>query len=243
MRLLFRRRLQRFIAVLTALVLTAGIAASQTTSKQDRKQVKKAEKISIEAAKVFHEIMKAPDRSIPLDLLDKAEAVAIFPGVINAAFIFGGRGGLGVISRRTPTGWSAPAFFKIGGGSFGLQIGGQEIDYVMLVMTDGGLAGLLAKRVELGGEMSVAAGPVGRTASASTIPTLDEGILSYSRTKGLFAGISLKGAVLSPDNDRNLAVYGQDASSMLGEDANKAAVPEFVKIVPETLALYKKKKK
>jgi len=112
-----------------ALILFTGIVSGQNgNSKQNKKDIKEAGKTSTEAAKVFNEIMKAPDNAIPKDLLDKAEAVAIFPGVVNAAFIIGGRGGVGLISRRTATGWSAPAFFKIGGGSFGAQIGGQKID-------------------------------------------------------------------------------------------------------------------
>ncbi len=119
-------------------------------------------------------------------MLDKAEAIAVFPGVVKAAFIVGGTGGQGVISRRVAGGWSAPAFFNLGGGSFGVQIGAEKTDYVMLIMNDDGLKGLLEDKFEIGGEASIAAGPVGRTASASSNVTLDAGILSYSRSKGVF---------------------------------------------------------
>jgi lipid-binding SYLF domain-containing protein len=147
-----------------------------------------------------------------------------------------------VISRRTPTGWSAPAFFKLGGGSFGAQIGGQKIDVIMLVMNQGGLKGLLEDKFELGGEASVAAGPVGRAASATTNPTLDAEILSYSRSKGLFAGVSIKGAVISPDNDRNQAVYGLIANQILTKNSNEVKIPVDVNIVPRTLSKYSSRK-
>src|ERR1700750_2334108 len=127
MKNLIQQKLGQFTLIAAALILFAGIIPAQTNSKQDQKDIREAGKTSDEAAKVFNEIMKAPDKGIPNDLLEKAEAVAVFPGVINAAFIVGGRGGVGIISRRTATGWSAPAFFKIGGGSFGAQIGGQKI--------------------------------------------------------------------------------------------------------------------
>lgn len=228
----------QLLLILIAVVVTAGVVPAQATSKENQKDLREAKKTSTEAAKVFNEVMRISDRAIPQDLLDRAEAVAIFPGVINAAFIFGGRGGVGVISRRTPTGWSAPAFFKLGGGSFGAQIGGQKIDYIMLVMNQEGLKGLLEDKFELGGEASVAAGPVGRSASATTNPTMDAGILSYSRSKGLFAGVSIKGAVISPDNDRNQAVYGLIANQILTRNSNEVKIPADVNIVPRTLSRY-----
>jgi lipid-binding SYLF domain-containing protein len=242
MKNLICRKLKQFLAALTAVIITAGFVAAQTNSKKNNKDISEAKKTSIAAAKVFNEIMKAPDKAIPKDLLERAEAVAIFPGVLNAAFIFGGRGGIGVISRRTPTGWSAPAFFKIGGGSFGAQIGGQKIDYIMLVMNKDGLKGLLEDKFELGGEASVAAGPVGRSASATTNATLDAGILSYSRAKGLFAGVAIKGAVITPDNDRNQAVYANNAAQILTKNSNELTAPDYVTIVPETLNRYSSRK-
>ncbi len=242
MKNIIRRRLTQLSVAIMALILTAGIVSAQTDTKQNKKDISEARKTSSQAVEVFNKIMSEPDKAIPQDLLERAEAVAIFPGVVNAAFIVGGRGGLGLISRRTATGWSAPAFFKIGGGSFGAQIGGQKIDYIMLIMNDGGLKGLLEDKFEIGGEASVAAGPIGRASSATTNPTLDAGILSYSRTKGLFAGIALKGAVITPDNDRNQAVYRQNAVQLLGGNSSEVTPPAYVNIVPQTLTRYSSRK-
>ncbi|HKZ80241.1 MAG TPA: lipid-binding SYLF domain-containing protein [Pyrinomonadaceae bacterium] len=194
---------------------------------------------SSDAAKVFTEIMNTRDKAIPKELLDKAEAIAVFPGVIKAAFIFGGRGGQGVISRRIRGGWGAPVFFNLGGGSFGAQIGAQKTDYVLLIMNQDGLNGLVKDKFEMGGEVGVAAGPVGREAAASTNLTLDAGILSYSRTKGAFIGAALKGAVISPDNDLNEAVYARKASDLLtGKPILMADMPASVRIFPRTLVRY-----
>lgn len=219
-------------------MLVTGIASAQGDAAARKNDIKQAGETSRKAAKVFNEIMRAPDKAIPKELLDKAEAVAIFPGVINAAFVFGGRGGMGIVSRRTATGWSPPAFFKIGGGSFGFQIGGQKIDYIMLIMNDGGVRGLLEDKFELGGEVSVAAGPVGRSTGATTNPTVDTGIISYSHTEGLFAGAALKGAVITPDNDRNQAVYGRDAAEIIEGNSSRISSPKYVRTVARTLTKY-----
>jgi lipid-binding SYLF domain-containing protein len=230
-----------------ALLLCSTISASAkkrslTMPEQagDTKRMKDAVRHSEDAAKVFDEIMAVPDKSIPKDLLDKAEAIAVFPGVVKAAFIIGGSGGQGAISRRTSGGWSAPGFFKLGGGSFGAQIGAEKIDYVLLIMNDDGLKGLLGDKFEIGGEASVAAGPVGRTAAASTNVRLDASILSYSRSKGAFIGISLKGAVINPDNDLNEAVYGMKARDILTgpQKVKVAQLPAGVRTFPTTLARY-----
>src|SRR6185295_3464248 len=162
-------------AVLIALLIFSAVI----TPAQKKSRTQDAARHASEAAKTFTEIMNVKDKAIPKELLDTAEAIAVFPGVIKAAFVFGGRGGQGLISRRVRGGWSAPAFFNLGGGSFGAQIGAQKTDYVLLIMNDGGLKGLLEDKFEIGGEASVAAGPVGRTASASTNVTLDASILSY----------------------------------------------------------------
>lgn len=204
------------------------------------KQIKDASKKAESAARVFEQIMGAPDRSIPKDLLDRAEAVAVFPGMLKAGLLVGGRGGSGIISRRVTGGWSAPAFFKMGGASVGLQIGAAKTDLVLLFMNDSALRGLLEDKLEVGGEASAAAGPVGRAAAASTNLTLDAGILSYSRSKGLFAGLEIKGAVINPDNNLNEALYGYKARDVL-TGANKvkmADVPQGVIIFPNTLARY-----
>jgi len=193
------------------------------------------------AAQVFNQIMGVREQGIPRELLDKAEAIAVFPGVVKAAFIIGGHGGQGVISRRVKGGWSAPAFFNLGGGSFGAQIGAQKTDYVLLIMNEDGLKGLLEDKFELGGEVSVAAGPVGRTAAATTNATLDAGILSYSRSKGAFIGAALKGGAISPDNDLNEAVYGAKASDVLESGADLNDAPAVVRIFPMTLSRYSRK--
>jgi lipid-binding SYLF domain-containing protein len=180
--------------------------------------------------------MGAPDNGIPKDLLDKAQAVAVFPGVLKAAFIFGGREGKGVISRRTANGWSTPAFFTLGGGSFGAQIGADKTDYVLLIMNDKGLNGLLSDKFSIGGDVGVAAGPVGREASAATDAELKADILTYSRTKGVFAGVSLSGTAITPDNKLNEAVYGMTARDVLSGSAS--SVNSGVSVFTQTLARY-----
>ena len=228
---------QTAISVLTAVLLLA-FSAPLVSAKKNRLQ--DATRHSSDAAKVFTEIMNVRERAIPKELLDKAEAIAVFPGVIKAAFIFGGKGGQGVISKRTPKGWSAPAFFNLSGGSFGAQIGATKTDYVLLIMNQDGLNGLLKDKFEIGGEVGVAAGPVGREAAASTNPRLDAGILSYSRSKGAFIGAALKGAVISPDNDLNEAVYeDKKAKEVLTNNSmTLSQMPAGVRIFPRTLARY-----
>ena len=215
----------------------SGLASAQS---KNAKRINQATERARKAARVFTEIMAAPDKAIPKDLLDKAEAVAVFPNVIKAGFILGGRGGTGVISRRVRGGWSAPAFFNLGGASVGLQIGASSTDFVMLFMNPPALKGLLEDKFEIGGEGSVAAGPVGRAAAASTNLTLDAGILTYSRSRGLFAGLELKGVVINPDNDDNRAVYGMSAKDILtGSDKmTLSRMPAGVRIFSRTLARY-----
>jgi lipid-binding SYLF domain-containing protein len=165
----------------------------------------------------------------------------VFPGTIKAAFIVGGQGGKGVAIRRTDTGWSAPAFLNMAGGSVGVQIGGQKTDYVLVIMNDKGLSNLLQDKFELGGEGSVSAGPVGRTAAATTNATMDAEILTYSRSKGLFAGVSLKGVVISQDEDMNQAVYEKSAAQILGNPPVLAAeAPEQLRKFSETVRDYVK---
>ena len=223
------------VAVLVSLlVLSAVVAPAQKKSRTED-----AARHASDAAKTFTEIMNVRDKAIPKELLDTAEAIAVFPGVIKAAFLIGGRGGQGVISRRVKGGWSSPAFFNLGGGSFGPQIGAQRTDYVLLIMNQSGLDGLLKDKFELGGEAGIAAGPVGREAAASTNPRMDAGILSYSRSKGVFVGAALKGAVISPDNDLNEAIYGKKADDVLqGPPVPFGQMPPSVRIFPRTLVRY-----
>jgi SH3 domain-containing YSC84-like protein 1 len=237
------------VCALTSL-LVLSLCVPVTFSQRDRnvpvkdaKRANDAERHSNDAAKVFSQIMGAPDKGVPKDLLDKAEAIGVFPGITKAGFIVGGRGGQGVISRRITHGWGAPAFFNVGGADFGAQIGVEKIDAVLLFMNDDAVNGLLKDKLELGGELSATAGPVGRTAAASTDALLRAGIISYSRTKGLFAGAVLKGAAITPDNDLNQAVYGMDAKDLLtGAPKMKMSdVPTVVRVFPITLARYSNK--
>jgi SH3 domain-containing YSC84-like protein 1 len=162
-----------------------------------------------EAAAVFSEIMSAPDRGIPRDLLEKAHCVVVVPALKKAAFVVGAKYGKGFISCRHAGNWSAPGAIRIEGGSFGFQIGGAETDVVLLVMNNRGAERLLGDHFTLGGEGEVAAGPVGRTADAETDARLTAEILSWSRTRGVFAGVSLEGATLRHDLDDNAALYGR----------------------------------
>src|SRR6266436_556458 len=213
-------RASAFISASLLLIVSAGtIVQSQS---KDAKRVAEATKEAQKAAQVFTEIMNVPDKAIPQKLLDNARAIAVFPGVIKAGFIVGGRAGDGVISRRVKGGWSPPAFFNLAGGSIGLQIGASKTDFVLLFMNDDALAGLLRDKFEIGGEGSAAAGPVGRSTSATTDVLLRAQIISYSRSKGLFAGLELKGVVISPDNEDNLAAYGLKANDILATNRSGA---------------------
>lgn len=214
--------------------------ATRPAPSASAKQIKDASKKADSASRAFEKIMGAPDRSIPKDLLDRAEAVAVFPGMLKAGLGIGGRGGSGIISRRVTGGWSAPAFFKMGGASVGLQIGASKTDLILLFMNDSALRGLLEDKLELGVESSAAAGPVGRSAAASTNLTLDAGILSYSNSKGAFVGLELKGVVINPDNNLNEALYGFKAREVLtgANKVNMADVPQGLIIFPNTLARY-----
>ena len=225
---------------LLSICLCASIAVAQDNRDRNTKKAREAAGQSSRAARVFEQIMGTREKSIPKDLLDKAEAVAVFPGVLKGGLIVGGRGGSGVISRRVPNGWSAPAFFDLMGGSFGLQIGVASTDYILLFMNEHAVDSLLSDKFEIGGEGSAAAGPVGRSASASTDAKLNAQILSYSRSKGAFAGLELKGVVIKPDNEDNVQVYGMTARDIL-TGANKISMeqmPEGVRVFPETLRNY-----
>jgi SH3 domain-containing YSC84-like protein 1 len=242
------------LAVVGAVALSAAAFPGSTRSRQQErqrvatrptpnaspKQQKAAGKKVESASNAFEQTMGAADRSIPRELLDRAEAVAVFPGMLKAGFVVGGRGGSGIISRRVTGGWSAPAFFKLAGASIGPQIGASKTDLILLFMNDSALKGLLEDKLELGGEASAAAGPVGRAASASTNLTLDAGILSYSHSKGLFVGVELKGAVINPDNNLNEALYGLKARQILTgtNKVNMADVPPGLITFPNTLARY-----
>lgn len=167
------------------------------------------------ATTVLNEMMRAGDSAIPASILEKAEAIAIFPGVKKAGFIVGGQWGRGIISVRDMESrkWSSPAFLTLTGGSVGAQIGGSEIDVILVIMNRSGVEHLLANQVKLGGEMSAAAGPLGRAGEASTDLQMQAQILSYSRSRGLFAGITVNGSAVKEDVDANTRFYGKALSS------------------------------
>jgi len=183
---------------------------------------------------VLHAIMATPDKGIPEEVLSNAKCILVVPDLIKGGFIFGGKHGRGVASCRTRGGWSAPAFVSVGGGSWGLQIGVEGVDLVMLVMNDRGLQHLLSSKFELTGEGSVAAGPVGRHASAGTDWKMNTEMLTYSRSKGIFAGLTLEGAVVEQDNDSTRAIYGRHMmfrTILSGSAPTPKSATEFVAAV------------
>ena len=206
------------------------VCLAQTNSKNLMDAMKQSDK----AARVFNEILDTPEKTIPANLLKNAKCIAVFPSVIKAGFVVGGRGGRGVASCRTAGGWSAPAFFNLGGGSFGLQIGASSTDFVMLFMNDG-FKSLLSDSLTLGGDASAAAGPVGRQAGAETDLKIKAQILSYSRSRGLFAGLELKGVVIKPDKDNMQDVYGAGVTARQVLLDNKIAAPEALQGFQTTL--------
>lgn len=188
--------------VITALTLTAGLLSAAESDAPARLQA---------ATGVFKEVMGIPDKAIPQDLLNKAQCIVIVPGLKKGAFIVGAKYGKGFVSCRLKggTGWSAPGSVRVEGGSFGFQIGGSETDVMMLVMNEGGMNRLLSTKFTLGGDASVAAGPVGRSTQAETDAAMTAEILTWSRSRGLFAGVSLSGATLREDSDWNNDLYGR----------------------------------
>jgi len=160
------------------------------------------------ATTVLHEIMGMPDKGIPEEVLEHAKCVAVVPHMIKGGFVFGGKGGKGVATCRTANGWSAPAFITISGGNWGLQIGVEAVDLVMIIQNEKGMQKLLSSNFHVGADASAAAGPVGRHAEAGTNWKMDTEILTYSRSRGVFAGIALDGATLRPDNETNTEMYG-----------------------------------
>jgi len=196
--------MRRTIGVIGALAVFAAAAAS--ANGLSSKETKRIE----EAAAVLKEIHAVPEKDIPQELWEKADCVIVVPSMKKAAFVIGGEYGKGLMSCRKGGAWTAPVFMEVGKGSWGLQIGAQSIDLVLLVMNDRGMDKLLQDKVTLGAEASVAAGPVGRDARAGTDAQMGAEILSYSRTQGLFAGINLSGGVLRPDNEDNRDLYGKD---------------------------------
>src|SRR6202521_4788297 len=216
--------------VLVALPLVTQVASASNHTKDDERLRN--------SGTVLKEILDVPDR-IPRDLLDKGDCVVVFPLVLKAAFIVGGSYGRGAMSCRKGENfrgpWGAPTMMALEGGSVGFQIGGEATDFVLLVMNERGATGILASKVKLGGEASVAAGPVGRDASADTDATLRAEILSYSRARGLFAGVSLEGSTIRPDNGDNRRVYGKNIPARDIVLAGSVAAPPAAEELISTL--------
>jgi lipid-binding SYLF domain-containing protein len=186
------------------------------------------------AAKVLHEIMDAPDQRIPDEIVERAKCVAVIPHLIKGGFVFGAEHGKGVATCRTAEGWSAPAFIKIAGGSWGTQIGAEAVDLVMVIKSEKGMQKLLSSKFEIGRDASVALGPVGRHSSESTDLKLDVMILTYSRAKGAFVGFTFKGALVRADNQSRRAMYGRRVTTratLLGRVAAPAAAGPFLDAV------------
>ncbi len=193
-------KLVSLAAILSLGVATAAWAESDRQESMDRLD---------HAGSVLHEIMAAPDNGIPEEVLEHARCIAVVPHMIKGGFVFGAEGGRGVTTCRTANGWSAPAFFAITGGSWGLQIGIEGVDLVMIIQNEKGMRDLMASKFQLGADASAAAGPVGRHASANTDWKLNTEILTYSRAKGAFAGLTLTGASIRRDADSTKAIYGK----------------------------------
>src|SRR5438309_4077137 len=219
---------------MTCFLMAFSLVALPLTAKDSKKEADRLENCGT----VLKEILDIPD-DIPQDLLDKAECVIIYPSVLKAAFIFGGSFGRGAMTCRTGehfTGpWGAPTMMALEGGSFGLQLGGQATDFVLLVMNPRGAKAILSSKVKLGADASAAAGPKGRDAEAATDATLRAEVLTYSRARGLFAGISLEGSTVRPDNDANERIYGEKISAKDIVIAHETHVPPAAEGLISTL--------
>ena len=211
------------VLAITGSVSTAAFAADREIKVDDRLDA---------SAETLTDMMRAADKGIPQDLLDKAHCVVVVPGMKKAGFIFGAKYGRGFAACRRSggSGWSAPAAMRVEGGSVGFQIGASETDVVLLVTNDGGMKRLLSDKFTIGGDATAAAGPIGRDASAQTDAMMKAEMLSYSRSRGLFAGISLEGATLRPDEEANRELYGRDATNreiLTGDFKTPAGAEKF----------------
>jgi lipid-binding SYLF domain-containing protein len=220
------QQMKQIITLVALLSLTSiGWAGTNREATNDRLD---------HAGRVLHEIMAAPDSGIPEEVLEHAKCVAVVPHLLKGGFVFGAENGRGVATCRTANGWSAPVFFAITGGSWGLQIGVEGIDLVMIIQDERGMHQLLSSKFEIGGDASAAAGPVGRHASANTDWKLNAEILTYSRARGAFAGLTLNGASIRHDEDSTTAIYGRNVSNrriLSGEIAPPAAARTFLDAV------------
>ena len=245
--------MRKSIKIVPAL-LVAGVLATPafvnkvTGADKDKEPAKKVEKLDEkdvkkiqDAEEVLKASVSAPDKGIPQNLLEKAECVGVFPGVKKGALIVGGEGGKGVFTCRTGSGMSGPAYFKIGGPSVGWQAGFQEADLVLLVMNKEGMDKLLTDKFKIGADANASAGPVGRSTEASTDALLHSQILSWSRSRGLFAGISLEGMVMTQDKDDNAALYGKPIEAREVLTSSNLQVPQVAESFVKTTEQYTKR--
>jgi lipid-binding SYLF domain-containing protein len=217
------KKLMTFVAVLS--MTTIGWAGSNREATNDRLD---------HAGAVLHEIMSAPDKGIPEEVLEHAKCIAVVPHMLKGGFVFGAENGRGVATCRTQNGWSAPSFFTLTGGSWGLQIGIEGVDLVMIIQNERGMQHLINSNFELGADASAAAGPVGRHASANTDWKLETEVLTYSRARGAFAGLTLTGAAIRRDEDSTEAIYGREIPTrriLQGEIAAPASAEHFLNAV------------
>ena len=224
----FMKKLITLVAVLS--LTSFGWAASDREATTDRLD---------HAGKVLNEIMSAPDKGIPEEVLEHAKCIAVVPHMLKGGFVVGAENGRGVTTCRTANGWSAPAFFTVTGGSFGFQIGVEGVDLVLIIQNEKGMEQLIGSKFEIGADASAAAGPVGRHASADTDWKLNTEILTYSRARGAFAGVALKGSAVRRDDDSTEAIYGHDISTrriLQGEVAVPQAAHEFIDAVRDAKA-------
>jgi lipid-binding SYLF domain-containing protein len=219
------KKLVTIVALLSLGVASTTWAATDREATMDRLD---------HAGRVLHEVMAAPDSGIPEEVLEHAKCIAVVPHMLKGGFVFGAQNGRGVTTCRTDKGWSAPAFFAITGGSWGLQIGLEGVDLVMIIQNEKGMRQLMSSKFQLGGDASAAAGPVGRHASANTDWKLDTEILTYSRARGAFAGLTLTGSSIRRDDDSTKAIYGRHVSTrsiLEGRVAAPAAASSFLDAV------------
>ena len=223
--------MKKIMTVVALLSLTSiGWAATNREATVDRMD---------HAGAVLHEIMAAPDKGIPEEVLEHAKCIAVVPHLLKGGFIIGAENGRGVATCRTADGWSAPAFFAITGGSWGLQIGVEGVDLVLIIQNDKGMQQLIGSGFELGADASAAAGPVGRHASADTNWKLETEVLTYSRARGAFAGVTLNGASIRRDDDSTEAIYGRDIPTrriLQGDEAVPASAQSFLDAVRDAKA-------
>jgi lipid-binding SYLF domain-containing protein len=234
----FLEKMRNMKKLLTGLVIVGlGFAGTSLTAAAASSKTDLSARLAA-ATSVINEVMATPDKAIPNQITEKATCIAVVPSMKKAAFLVGGQYGQGVVTCRTPHGWSAPVFFRIAGGSFGFQIGGQATDLVLVAVNDKGFQDLLKNKVKLGGDAAASAGPVGRNAQAGTDWKLNAEILTYSRSKGLFAGIDLTGDEVSQNTDDTTTFYGGNNTAYQEILKGGVAVPEAAKPFVRTVAKY-----